>query len=472
MFSGLAPLNTTTLLQAQVVETAVICTYFSGNIASILSVPRYVAEAEPLACSGPECDSIFLPGGVQQMRLLNTNFSGTLLQDGFLDAPDAITSYHTPGYQLDFFPATDFEFDPVRDCTLYGVSSGLGLYMCVGIDAKSNLVIGMRTLILNRLCNVTTDRCAGWSVCPTALYDKNTCITNTTWTERLQQNVTVSGWKRYAQVTYDSKNLSILETATEPWKEAVNYIASDFRLAYDTVLDDNATSLTPAGMNSSRSNPDLYMVQSLLYQLNWVLRLYMDDFPADSKTPTDLLKSMAVIPIQFSTAAWQKINSTWGNSFPNSNSYALPPDLVTRVSTVRRTPRVMAVPWSVYTFVGILSAVYLYTLTLFLWLMWQREEIPHISDFVELDFASKIIKPYLEMQSLSGTENADSKERSTGKYLQIKDLSNGTSEALIERFRDKIIKVVVKPDEKRSIVILTSGVEGNEEPLVAGREYY
>jgi hypothetical protein len=288
----------------------------------------------------------------------------------------------------------------------------------------------------------------------------------------LQQNFTVSGWKRYAQVTYDSKNLSILDAVTEPWKEAVNYTASDFRLAYDTVLDDNATSLTSAGINSSQPNPDLYMVESLLYQLCWVLRLYMDVFPADSKTPTDLLKSMVVIPIQFSTAAWQKINSSWGNIFPNSTSYALPPDLVTSVSTVRRTARVMAVPWSVYTFVGVLSAVYLYALTLFLWLMWQREEIPHISDFAELDFASKITTPYQEMHSLNGNENADSKEWSSLKYLQMKGLSNGTSGALIERLRDKMIRVVAKPGEKRSIVILTSGVEGNEEPLVVGREYY
>ena len=144
MFSGLAPLNTTTLLQARIVETAVICTYFSGYIASILSVPKYVAEAKPLACSGPDCESIFLPGGVEQMRLLNTNFRGTLLQDGFLDVPDAITSYNTPGYQLDFFPVTNFKFVPSRDCTLYGVSSGQGLYMCVAVDAESNLVIGMK----------------------------------------------------------------------------------------------------------------------------------------------------------------------------------------------------------------------------------------------------------------------------------------------------------------------------------------
>jgi hypothetical protein len=214
------------------------------------------------------------------------------------------------------------------------------------------------------------------------------------------------------------------------------------------------------------------MVESLLYQLGWILRLYMDVFPADTKPPTDPLESMVVIPIQFSTAAWKKINSSWGSLFPNWTSYALPADLVTSVSTVRRTARVMAVPWSVYTFVGVLSAVYLYSLGLFLWLMWQREDIPHISDFAELDFASKVTKPYLEMRSLNGNENADSKERSSLKYLQVKDLSNGTSKALIERFRDKAVKVVAKPSEKRSIVILTSGAEGNEETLAVRGEYY
>lgn len=142
MFSGIAPLNTTTLLQAHVVDASVICTYFAGNIANILSVPKYVAETTPLACSGSNCDSIFLPGGIEQMRLPNTSFGGTVLQGGFLNGPDAITSYRTPGYQLDFFPSTDFTFDPDLDCTLYGVSSGEGIYVCIATDAESHLVIG------------------------------------------------------------------------------------------------------------------------------------------------------------------------------------------------------------------------------------------------------------------------------------------------------------------------------------------
>jgi hypothetical protein len=34
-------------------------------------------------------------------------------------------------------------------------------------------------------------------------------------------------------------------------EEAVNYTANDFRLAYNTVLDDNATALIPASINTS-----------------------------------------------------------------------------------------------------------------------------------------------------------------------------------------------------------------------------
>jgi hypothetical protein len=264
-------------------------------------------------------------------------------------------------------------------------------------------------------------------------------------------------------VTYDSKNLSILNADIGSWAEAVDYNASDFRLAYDTALDDNITSGSPE---------DLYMVQSLLYQLGWVLRLYMDDFPADAQTPTDLLKSMVVIPIQFSTAAWQKINASWGEIFPQSTRYALPSDLVTTVSTVHRTARVMAVPWSVYCFVGVLGAVFLYTCVLFVWIMWKGEKIPHISDFPELDFASKITKRYLEMQDLNSNTIAGSNPPSSSKYLQMVGISNGTSEVLIERFRDKTIKVVVKPGEKKSIVILTSDIEGDEEQLVIGELYY
>jgi len=148
MFSGLAPLNTTILLQAHIVDTAVICTYFSGYIASILSIPKFVTEANPLACSGSECTSIFLPGGVEQMRLLNTNFSGTLLQGEFLNGSDAITSYNTPGYQLDIWPPIDFEFDQVRDCTLYGTLSRQGLYMCVATDENQHLAIGGESFLV------------------------------------------------------------------------------------------------------------------------------------------------------------------------------------------------------------------------------------------------------------------------------------------------------------------------------------
>ena len=67
---------------------------------------------------------------------------------------------------------------------------------------------------------------------------------------------------------------------------------------------------------------------------------------------------------------------------------------------------------------------------------------------------------------------ARSNQPSNSKYLETVGISNGTSSAFIERFRDKMIKVVVKPVEKKSIVILTSDLEGDGEPLVLGGSYY
>jgi 4-hydroxy-3-methylbut-2-enyl diphosphate reductase IspH len=76
------------------------------------------------------------------------------------------------------------------------------------------------------------------------------------------------------------------------------------------------------------------------------------------------------------------------------------------------------------------------------------------------------------MQDLNSNAVPGSIPSSNSKYLETVGISNGTSSALIERFRDKTIKVVVKPGEKKSIVILTSDLEGDGEPLVIGWPYY
>lgn len=133
VFAGLTPLNATFLAEG-IVQPYVLSIYFSGWTASILWVSKYATGIEPAACTD-NCTSIFLPGGIEQARFLNTNLNKTLLEGGAFDGADAIILHNAPGYHLEFFPKDPtFSFNADTDCMLFGQSRGQGLYMCVASE--------------------------------------------------------------------------------------------------------------------------------------------------------------------------------------------------------------------------------------------------------------------------------------------------------------------------------------------------
>ena len=143
VFAGLTPFNIS-LLQSGQVPNATIGTFFTGFVECIDSDSKYVTAANHVGCSGPNCTSVFLPGGLNQVRLLGSDLNGTLYQADILKDADSVVIYNAPGYQLDFYPpAEGFAFDPVRECSLYGRTRHNGLYLCVGSDEEKNLVAGM-----------------------------------------------------------------------------------------------------------------------------------------------------------------------------------------------------------------------------------------------------------------------------------------------------------------------------------------
>jgi hypothetical protein len=107
-------------------------------------VSKFVVDVDPWYCSGDNCTSIFLPGGIEQIRKLGANLNETILQGGPFSDVDAIITHNTSGYHLDFFPPVgDFAFADGNGCRLYGQTRGEGLYMCIGSDADQNLVAGI-----------------------------------------------------------------------------------------------------------------------------------------------------------------------------------------------------------------------------------------------------------------------------------------------------------------------------------------
>lgn len=115
--------------------------YFLGWTASILWVSKYVIGIPAVACID-NCTSIFLPGGLETVRLLNTNLNITLLEGGIFGRSDAVIIPKAPGYHLEFFPKDpEFSFNTTTDCMLFGQSRGQGLYMCIA-SKESTLIAG------------------------------------------------------------------------------------------------------------------------------------------------------------------------------------------------------------------------------------------------------------------------------------------------------------------------------------------
>ena len=140
VFAGLTPLNAS-LLDHGLVPISVLGTYFAAWVSSMTGVSKFVFNIKPARCT-ENCTSIFLPGGLEGVRRLQRNLSGTLLDSGVFVDGDSIIVYDAPGYHLEFSPLREsFSFNQSVDCFLEGQSSGQGIYICVASD-KEYLVAG------------------------------------------------------------------------------------------------------------------------------------------------------------------------------------------------------------------------------------------------------------------------------------------------------------------------------------------
>ena len=87
----------------------------------MIGVPKFVMDINPIRCSGEDCTAIFLPGGVEQIRLYQKNLNGTLLDSGIFENSDVVIAHNAPGYHLEFSsPDKKFSFSESVDCSLYG----------------------------------------------------------------------------------------------------------------------------------------------------------------------------------------------------------------------------------------------------------------------------------------------------------------------------------------------------------------
>ena len=112
---------------------------------SFITDPRFVATIAPVTCSGKDCLSIFLPGGMDSVRYDDSTGLRTLFSGDFPGDYTTIVVNNAPGYHIEYAAITsidpEFVFDPDTDCTMYLQSIGDGLYICM-VERGVQLFLG------------------------------------------------------------------------------------------------------------------------------------------------------------------------------------------------------------------------------------------------------------------------------------------------------------------------------------------
>lgn len=204
----------------------------------------------------------------------------------------------------------------------------------------------------------------------------------------------------------------------------------------------------------------------MLIQLGWLLRLYQDDFSDDRESPVNFLRDMLIIPIQFSTAAWQFANATAPFL---AGRFALPEDMVTTASAARMTPRVMATPWSVYVFISVASVLYLWGASVLCWVLKQKPISPNTSGFLEVDICSKSAR----LSNYGRGESEDEARRTFVDFssmLRRGELGNAESNVIAKFLKGKKVRVRALSNQvqggRHIVLIMDEAVRGGDVELV------
>ena len=135
------------------------------------------------------------------------------------------------------------------------------------------------------------------------------------------------------------------------------------------------------------------MMQSVMFQLGWYLRLYQDRFPDDQKNPLALLQNFISIPLLFAVTALQWSNATCelDPGQQGCTNFSMPDNLQTTASPATIDPRFLGELWPIALFMGIGSLVLLWHGAILAWIILHPSPLRHVpSDFPDEDTISPV----------------------------------------------------------------------------------
>jgi hypothetical protein len=222
----------------------------------------------------------------------------------------------------------------------------------------------------------------------------------------MNKKISISAFKQYATTDYKREDFSIVnvDLSSEPQIQPLN--ASDYIAMWEKMF---------IPTNYSNSN-DLTMMRAFTFSLTWMLRLYDDDFPDDTKTPLMQLQNFLAIPLQFMVTCVQFANSSTSDN--GSGILTLPENMHVTAAIGKSDTRLRGKPWAVWTFIGSASLFIVAVGAVLLWMLLQEEPLPESSGYPEIDIVTRVKEG--ELSSLIGSNNLEDSSQLRKKIQQHK----------------------------------------------------
>ena len=189
--------------------------------------------------------------------------------------------------------------------------------------------------------------------------------------------IAFSTYWQNATTVYSRQNLSILHVDQLSPPQPYIIDPSIYRAIWTKLFNDTGTNAE-----------DVFMMESVMYEFGWYLRLYQDRFSDDKQSPLGLLQNFLAIPLQFAATALQWVNATCQPEGCNNLTFPIPQNLITIAASAQIQYRLRGEPWTMALFMGIGGAAVVWVGSMLVWMLFQKDPLRfNPSGFPDLDSA-------------------------------------------------------------------------------------
>ncbi|GAB1312326.1 hypothetical protein MFIFM68171_02536 [Madurella fahalii] len=201
----------------------------------------------------------------------------------------------------------------------------------------------------------------------------------------------MTAYKQFATTAYRRADSRILDVSVTTEPEIVPLNISDYRLLWERMLvpglslSHTANSAEETLVYHSADTLDQDMVNSLTFNLAWLIRLYDDEFPDDINTPLGHLQNFLAIPLQFMATCLQFANhSLTDEGF--KGIYPFPEETHATAVGGESMQKMAGQPWTVWLFISSVSTSMLLIGALYGWIIWQKCALPEVLGISYIDW--------------------------------------------------------------------------------------